>query len=59
MLQVGTLLVPQAVSYAQLADVPAINGLYTAAVPMLVYSMLAASKQVQQRCRRQIVKQEA
>ena len=43
---VGTLLIPQAVAFAQLANIPAINGLYTAAVPMLVYSLLASSSKV-------------
>lgn len=40
------MLLAQAVAFAQLAGVPPVSGLYTAAVPMLVYSALASSTKV-------------
>ncbi|KAJ3033463.1 Solute carrier 26, partial [Rhizophlyctis rosea] len=40
------LLVPQGLSYApQLVDIPAIHGLYTASIPLLVYALLGTSRQ--------------
>ena len=39
------LLVPQGLSYApQLVDIPAIHGLYTASIPLLVYALLGTSR---------------
>jgi MFS superfamily sulfate permease-like transporter len=44
------MLLAQAVAFAQLAGVPPVSGLYTAAMPMLVYSALASSNKVSSTC---------
>jgi sulfate transporter 4 len=40
------MVVPQGMSYAQLAGVPAVMGLYGAFLPVLVYSLFGSSKQL-------------
>jgi SulP family sulfate permease len=45
-LSVATLLVPQAMAYAELAGLPAVNGLYAALGPAVAYAFLASSRQV-------------
>ncbi|RSL32341.1 hypothetical protein D7Z54_15710 [Salibacterium salarium] len=42
-LMVAFLLVPQAIAYAMLAGVPAVNGLYASIFPLFVYSVLGSS----------------
>lgn len=43
-LSIGTMLVPQGLTYAALANLPPIYGLYTAFFPLLVYVLLGSSK---------------
>ncbi|KAG8468165.1 hypothetical protein KFE25_007217 [Diacronema lutheri] len=43
-LTVSVVLVPQAVAYALLADLPPVNGLYTSLVPLLVYAATGTSR---------------
>ncbi len=43
----GVVLVPQAMAYALVAGVPAINGLYTALVPVIVYALFGSSRHLQ------------
>ena len=43
-LTVGVMVIPQGMAYAVLAGMPPIYGLYTAAVPLLVYPLLASSR---------------
>lgn len=40
----GAVVVPQAMAYATIADLPVEVGLYTASVPMLVYALLGGSR---------------
>ncbi len=42
-LTVGTVIVPQAMAYASLAGMPPIYGLYSALVPLLLYSLFGTS----------------
>lgn len=43
---VGFTVVPQAMSYANIAGVPAVMGLYGAFTPILLYSLFGSSKQL-------------
>ncbi|XP_026656567.2 probable sulfate transporter 3.3 isoform X2 [Phoenix dactylifera] len=43
-LTIATLAIPQGISYAQLANLPPIIGLYSSFVPPLVYSILGSSR---------------
>ena len=43
-LSAGAVVVPQAMAYATIADLPVEVGLYTCIVPMLVYAMLGGSR---------------
>jgi sulfate transporter 4 len=43
-LSVGFMVVPQGMSYALLAGMPAVYGLYGAFVPVLVYALLGSSR---------------
>ena len=43
---VGALLVPQAMAYAQLAGLPPEVGLYSAALPVIVYALFGTSRQL-------------
>lgn len=43
-LAAGSVVVPQAIAYASIADLPAEVGLYTCIVPMLVYVVLGGSR---------------
>jgi len=43
-LTVGIVLIPQAISYAFLAGVPPIYGLYSCLVPLLIYAILGTSR---------------
>ncbi|CAM6114239.1 unnamed protein product [Calypogeia fissa] len=43
---VGTMLVPQAMSYAKLAGLNPIYGLYSSVVPVLTYAILGSSRQL-------------
>jgi len=43
---VGVLLIPQGMAYAFLAGMPPIYGLYTALIPLLIYSCLGSSHQM-------------
>jgi SulP family sulfate permease len=45
-LTVGVVLVPQAVAYAFLAELPPIYGLYASLVPLLIYAILGSSPQL-------------
>jgi len=45
-LSVGAMVIPQGMSYANLAGLPQVFGLYGAFVPCLVYSLLGSSKQL-------------
>lgn len=45
-LTVGTVLVPQAMAYASLAGMPPIYGLYSALVPLLLYSLFGTSNKL-------------
>ena len=45
-LTVSLTLIPQALSYAQLANLPAINGLYTAILPSVTYVFFGSSMQL-------------
>mmetsp|Transcript_43649 Transcript_43649/g.105490 ORF Transcript_43649/g.105490 Transcript_43649/m.105490 type:complete len:790 (+) Transcript_43649:273-2642(+) len=43
---VGAFLVPQGMSYALVAELPPIYGLYTASVPLIIYALLGTSRQL-------------
>ena len=43
---VGAMVVPQGMSYARLAGLPDVFGLYGAFVPCLVYALLGSSRQL-------------
>eukprot|EP01034_Spumella_vulgaris_P036761 gene36761-45352_t len=43
---VALTLIPQGLSYAKLANLPAINGLYTAVLPSVFYTFLGSSMQL-------------
>lgn len=43
-LAAGSVVIPQAMAYASIADLPAQVGLYTCMVPMVVYAMLGGSR---------------
>lgn len=43
-LTVSVVLVPQAVAYSMLADMPAVHGLYTSFVPLLVFAAFTTSR---------------
>uniref|UniRef100_A0A6U1U0C5 STAS domain-containing protein n=1 Tax=Vannella robusta TaxID=1487602 RepID=A0A6U1U0C5_9EUKA len=45
-LTVGVMMIPQAIAYAILAGLPPVYGLYTAFVPVLVYSLMGQCKQL-------------
>lgn len=45
-LTVAVLLVPQAMAYATLAELPPVTGLYAATLPLLVYALLGTSGQL-------------
>jgi len=45
-LTVGVLIMPQAIAYAQLANLPAVQGLYSSLVPMFVYFFFGTSRQL-------------
>ncbi len=45
-LTVAMMLIPQAMSYAMLAGLPAIHGLYAGILPVLVYAILGTSRQL-------------
>jgi len=45
-LTVGTMLLPQGMSYALVAGLPPVHGLYAAFVPLLIYSFLGTSRQL-------------
>jgi MFS superfamily sulfate permease-like transporter len=45
-LSVGAMVVPQGMSYAKLAGLPSVYGLYGAFVPCLVYALLGSSRQL-------------
>ncbi|KDD75929.1 sulfate transporter, partial [Helicosporidium sp. ATCC 50920] len=45
-LSVGAMVIPQGMSYANLAGVPNVYGLYGAFVPTLVYALLGSSRQL-------------
>ena len=45
-LSVGAMVIPQGMSYANLAGLPQVYGLYGSFVPCLVYSLLGSSKQL-------------
>ncbi|KAL6784552.1 SULTR1A [Auxenochlorella protothecoides x Auxenochlorella symbiontica] len=45
-LSVGAMVIPQGMSYANLAGLPSVYGLYGAFVPCLVYSLLGSSRQL-------------
>ena len=44
---VATLVIPQSIAYAMLAGLKAQYGLYTAVVPVLVYSLMGTSRHLQ------------
>ncbi|KAJ6813541.1 putative sulfate transporter 3.5 [Iris pallida] len=43
---IASLAIPQGISYAKLADIPPIIGLYSAAVPPIIYAIFGSSKQL-------------
>ena len=43
---IGVILIPQGISYAIIAGLPPIYGLYTALIPQLVYAFLGTSRQL-------------
>jgi sulfate transporter 4 len=45
-LSVAAMVVPQGMSYATIAGLPTVIGLYGAFVPCMVYSLLGSSKQL-------------
>ncbi|KAF7813813.1 putative sulfate transporter 3.5 [Senna tora] len=45
-LTITSLAIPQGISYAKLADIPPINGLYSSFVPPLVYAIFGSSRHV-------------
>jgi len=45
-LTVGVMLIPQAMAYAVIADLPPIYGLYGALVPLLIYPLFGTSRQL-------------
>ena len=48
-LSVAAMVIPQGMSYANLAGLPSVYGLYGAFVPCLVYSVLGSSRQLVRR----------
>ena len=45
-ISVGFMVVPQGISYANIAGVPSVYGLYGAFLPVLVYALFGSSKQL-------------
>lgn len=45
-LSVGAMVVPQGLSYAQIAAVPSVYGLYGAFMPCIIYALFGSSKQL-------------
>ena len=45
-ISVGAMVVPQSMSYAKLAGLPNVYGLYGAFVPVLIYAALGSSPQL-------------
>eukprot|EP00281_Chroomonas_sp_CCMP1168_P019467 CAMPEP_0206233074 /NCGR_PEP_ID=MMETSP0047_2-20121206/11776_1 /ASSEMBLY_ACC=CAM_ASM_000192 /TAXON_ID=195065 /ORGANISM="Chroomonas mesostigmatica_cf, Strain CCMP1168" /LENGTH=799 /DNA_ID=CAMNT_0053656895 /DNA_START=147 /DNA_END=2546 /DNA_ORIENTATION=+ len=45
-LTVGAFLIPQGMSYALVAELPPIYGLYTACFPLIIYALLGTSRQL-------------
>ncbi len=45
-ISVGFMIVPQGMSYANIAGVPSVYGLYGSFLPLLVYALLGSSKQL-------------
>lgn len=45
-LSVGAMVIPQGMSYAKLAGLPYVFGLYGAFVPCLIYALLGSSRQL-------------
>ncbi len=43
---VAALLIPQGMAYAELAGLPAVNGLYAGFIPLLAYALLGSSRQL-------------
>ena len=48
-LVVGLMLIPQSMAYAAVAGLPAQHGLYTGFAPLILYSALGTSRQVDAR----------